>query len=138
MGVDHVIIDDGGPLKAKVESAFGHGADCVLDLVGTKTLKDSLLCCRDGGRVCMTGILGGEWIWKDFEPIVDIPNGVFLTSYGGGSLDVTEQELQVFVNDIEAGRVPISLDRTFTLDEIVEAHHYMEANKARGKIVVLP
>lgn len=138
VGVDHVIIDDGRSLKAKVASAFGHGADCVLDLIGTKTLQDSLLCCRDGGRVCMTGILGGEWIWKDFEPLVDIPNGVCLTSYGGGSTDVTEQELQAFVNDVEAGRVPIALDRTFTLDEIVEAHRYMEANRARGKIVVLP
>lgn len=138
VGVDHMVIDDGGSLKSKVEAAFGHGADCVLDLIGTKTLADSLICCRDGGRVCMTGMLGGEWIWQDFDPFVDLPNGVFLTSYGGGSEDVTEQELQEFVDDVEAGRVPVSLDRTFTLDEIVDAHHYMEANKARGKIVVLP
>ena len=137
-GVDHVVIDDGSFLKHKVEEAFGHGADCVLDLVGTTSLGDSLQCCRDGGRVCMTGILGGEWIWKDFEPLVDIPNGVFLTSYGGGSEDVTERELQDFVDDVEARRVPVSLDRAFTLDEIVDAHRYMEANQARGKIVVLP
>ena len=138
IGVDHMVIDDGGSLKAKVEEAFGHGADCILDLVGTTTLKDSLQCCRDGGRVCMTGILGGEWVWKEFEPITNIPNGVFLTSYGGGSEDVTEQELQDFVDDVEAGRMPLSLDRTFTLDEIVDAHRYMESNKARGKIVVFP
>jgi NADPH:quinone reductase-like Zn-dependent oxidoreductase len=137
-GVDHVVMDDGGSLKAKVAAAFGHGADCVLDLVGTATLRDSLQCCRDGGRVCMTGILGGEWIWKGFEPLVDVPNGVFLTSYDGGSEDVTEQELQEFVNDVEAGRVSVSLDRTFSLDEIVDAHVYMEANQARGKLVVLP
>lgn len=138
VGVDCVVIDDGGPMKAMVEAAFGHGADCVLDLVGTKTLQDSLQCCRNGGRVCMTGILGGEWIWRDFEPLVAIPNGVFLTSYSGESEDVTEQELQEFVDDVAAGRVPVSLDRTFTLDEIVDAHRYMEANRARGKIVILP
>lgn len=138
VGVDHVLIDDGGSMKNKVEAAFGHGADCVLDLVGTTTLRDSLACCRDGGRVCMTGMLGGEWIWPNFDPFSDLPNGVFLTSYGGGSEDVTEAELQAFVDDVEAGRVPISLDRTFSLDEIVDAHRYMEANKARGRIVVLP
>lgn len=137
VGVDHVIIDNGDSMKPKVEAAFGHGADCVLELIGTKTLKDSLTCCRDGGRVCMTGMLGGEWIWDAFDPFVDLPNGVFLASYSGGSEDVTEAELQAFVDDVEAGHVPVSRDRTFSLDEIVEAHRYMEANKARGKIVVL-
>ena len=137
-GATHVLLDDGSSMKAKVEEAFGDGADCVLDLVGTKTLKDSLRCCRDGGRVCMTGMLGGEWVWKDFEPFVDVPNGVFLTSYGGESENITEPELQDFVDDVEAGRVAVSLDRTFALDDIVEAHRYMEANRARGKIVALP
>lgn len=137
VGVDHIVIDDGDSMKPKVEAVFGHGADCVLELIGTKTLRDSLTCCRDGGRVCMTGMLGGEWIWNAFDPFVDLPNGVFLTSYSGGSEDVTETELQAFVDDVEAGRVQVLRDRTFSLDEIVEAHRYMEANTARGKIVVL-
>ena len=50
--------------------------------------------------------------------------------------DVTAEELQAFVDDVAAERVPLGLDRTFTLDEIVEAHRYMEANRARGKLVV--
>lgn len=137
-GVSHLLLDDGGTMKGKVEEAFGHGADCVLELIGTKTLRDSLRCCRDGGRVCMTGMLGGEWVWKEFEPFVDVPNGVFLTSYGGESDNVTEQELQDFVDDVAAGRVTVPVDRTFALDEIVEAHRYMENNQARGKVVVLP
>jgi len=136
-GVDQVIFDDGQSLVEKTFAIFGNGADGVLDLVGTTTLADSLRCARPGGRVCMTGILGGEWIWKNFEPLVDIPNGVFLTSYGGGSEDVTAEELQRYVDDVAAGTIPVSLDRTFHLDEIVEAHRYMEANKAKGKLVVL-
>ncbi len=72
------------------------------------------------------------------EPFLDLPNGVFLTSYGGGSEDVAEAQLQAYVDDVAAGKIPVALDRTFTLDEIVEAHRYMEANRAQGKIVVLP
>jgi len=136
-GVDHVIVDDGSSLKPQVEAAFGHGADCVLDLIGPPTLKDSLRSCRDGGRVCMTGMLSGQWVWNSFEPFTDIPNGVFLTSYSGGSMDVTEEALQQFVTDVEDGKVPASVDRTFKLDEIVEAHKYMEADKAKGKVVVV-
>ncbi len=136
-GVDHVIVDDGGSLVDETFRVLGEGADGVLDLIGTTTLADSLRCAKPGGRVCMTGILGGEWIWKEFEPLVDIPNGVFLTSYGGGSEDVTADALQGYVDDVAAGTVPVGLDRTFELDEIVEAHRYMEANKAKGKLVVL-
>lgn len=137
-GVDHVIVDSGGSLVEPVHGVFGKGVDTVLDLIGTKTLRDSLLCAAPGGRVCMTGMLGGEWEWQSFQPFLDIPNGVFLTSYGGGSGDVTEEQLQAYADDVAARRVPVALDRTFSLDEIVEAHRYMEANKARGKVVVLP
>ena len=86
----------------------------------------------------MTGILGGEWVWQGFEPFIDVPNGVFLTSYSGGSEDVTAEQLQAYVDDVAAGKIAVGLDRTFSLDEIVEAHRYMEANKAQGKLVVLP
>ena len=137
-GVDHVIMDTGGSLAEEVRAAFGKGADGVLDLIGTTTLADSLLCAGPGGRVCMTGILGGQWIWKEFQPFLDIPNGVFLTSYGGESEDVTTEDLQAYIDDVGAGLVPVGLDRTFDLDEIVEAHRYMEANRAKGKLVVLP
>ncbi len=136
-GVDHVILDDGRSLVDQIFSALGSGADGVLDLIGTTTLADSLRCAAPGGRVCMTGILGGEWVWNAFEPLVDIPNGVFLTSYSGGAEDVTAAELQRYVDDVATGKVPLGLDRTFELDEIVEAHRYMEANRAKGKLVVL-
>ena len=75
---------------------------------------------------------------EELPAVPRIPNGVFLTSYGGDSGDVTEEQLQAYVDDVAAERVPVALDRTFTLDEIVEAHRYMEASQARGKVVVLP
>jgi len=137
VGVDHVLVDPGGSLVELVREISPGGVDRVLDLVGTTTLRDSLLCCCDGGIVCMTGILGGEWVWDGFQPFLDVPNGVFLTSYGGGSEDVTAEQLQAFVSAVEAGEAPSNLDRTFTLEEIVDAHRFMEANRAKGKLVVV-
>ncbi len=37
-----------------------------------------------------------------------------------------------FVHDF----AELTIDRTFKLEEIVEAHRYMESNQAKGKIVV--
>jgi NADPH:quinone reductase-like Zn-dependent oxidoreductase len=53
-GVDQVIIDDGNVATQVQDNKF----DKILELVGTTTLEDSLLCAAADGIVCMTGILG--------------------------------------------------------------------------------
>jgi NADPH:quinone reductase-like Zn-dependent oxidoreductase len=45
--------------------------------------------------------------------------------------------LQELVDQIAAGTLRVQIGKTFSLDEIVEAHRVMEENKAGGKIVVL-
>jgi NADPH:quinone reductase-like Zn-dependent oxidoreductase len=137
LGVDDVVVDSGGSLVDAVHRIVPNGVDRVLDLIGTPTLSDSLRCAAPGGIVCMTGMLSGVWIWESFDPFVDLPNGVCLTSYSGGSEDVTTTELQAYVDAVANGEAPANLDRTFTLGELQEAHRYMEANKARGKVVVV-
>ncbi|MGR3344742.1 MAG: zinc-binding dehydrogenase, partial [Paracoccaceae bacterium] len=44
---------------------------------------------------------------------------------------------QELLTDIKAGLLPLRIGKTFSLDEIVEAHRTMENNTAGGKIVVL-
>jgi len=134
--VDHTIVDTGS-IASAVRERWPGGVDRVLELVGTATLLDSLKCARPGGVVCMTGILGSSWSLPGFTPMGDIPTGVKLTSYSGGSGDVSLEALQGYVDAVAAGRTPVNLGRTFTLEELPEAHRYMEANKARGKLVVL-
>lgn len=43
----------------------------MLELIGTRTLKDSLKCIAPKGIVCMTGMLGNEWTMKEFTPMGD-------------------------------------------------------------------
>ena len=109
----------------------------MLELVGTATLLDSLKCAKSKGVVCMTGILGNEWVMKEFDPHAMIPHKVKLTVYSGDAQDVDLGELQRFVGDVAEGRVSINIDRVFKFEEIVEAHRYMESNRASGKLVVL-
>ena len=55
------------------------GVTKALELVGPKTLRDTLRCVEKGGVVCNTGILGGVYALNGFDPIKEIPNGVGLT-----------------------------------------------------------
>jgi len=135
-GSDVVIIDN-GEIQNEVKRQFPDGVDKVLELVGTRTLKDSLKCIKPRGIVCMTGILGSEWTMKEFSPMSDIPFLGRLTVYTGGAEDLQKESLQKFIDAVESGDLRVPIDRTFKLDEIVEAHQYMESNQAKGKIVVV-
>lgn len=135
-GADYVLIDDSN-VSVKVRQIFPEGVDKVLELVGTSTLKDSLLCAAQGGSVCMTGMLAEQWSINDFAPMEYIPATVNLTIYDSGQIKMDKENFQAFINDVEAGKIKLSISRIFTLDEIVEAHQYMESNTATGKIVVV-
>lgn len=134
-GVDHVIIDN-GTVKEQVRRIYPMGVNKVLELIGTKTLKDSLKCIAPKGMVCMTGILGSEWTMKEFTPMGDIPSLGRLTVYMGESKNLSKELLQEFINDVERGNIKLNIDKVFRLDEVAKAHQYMEDNKAKGKLVV--
>jgi NADPH:quinone reductase-like Zn-dependent oxidoreductase len=135
-GVDQVFIDT-GTIAKQVNEVCSNGVDKVLELVGTTTLKDSLRCAKLRGIVCMTGMVGDKWSFDNFSPMEVIPTAVSLTTYAGESEDFMRTPFGDLVELIEAGTLRVQVGKTFTLDEIVEAHRCMEENKAGGKIVVL-
>lgn len=134
-GADYVLIDDGS-IADKVKRIIPNGVNKVLELIGTQTLKDSLKCIAIKGTVCMTGILGNEWTMKDFTPMGDIPSLGKLTVYMGESKNLSKELLQEFIDEVEKGIITLNIDRVFKLDQVAEAHQYMEENRAKGKIVV--
>src|SRR6516162_7231182 len=56
--------------------------DAVLDLVGNSTILDSLRMLRRGGRACLAGWLGGLASIADFNPLLQMASGVYLTFFG--------------------------------------------------------
>jgi NADPH:quinone reductase-like Zn-dependent oxidoreductase len=136
-GADRVFIDSGS-IAAEVRKNYPAGVEKVLELVGTTSLKDSLLCARQGGIVCMTGMVGNKWTFEEFAPMEVIPTAVCLTTYDGGVEDFMQMPFDNLLQQIASGELPVHVGRVFHLDEIVEAHRVMEENKAGGKIVVLP
>lgn len=139
VGVDHVLLDDGGSLADIVRRVWPHGPDHVLDLIGTSTVLDSLKLVRRGGTVCVSGSLSG-WLIREFEPIAMIPPGTKLTAFHSDSLKgaAGAPVLQRIIDEVQAGVYRPNVDRIFDLEHIVEAHRHMENDQATGKVVVLP
>ncbi|MBO0948434.1 zinc-binding alcohol dehydrogenase family protein [Fibrella forsythiae] len=135
-GASQVLIDD-GHLANKVRAVFPEGIDKVLDLVGTSTLNDSLHCIKPGGTGCMTGMLAESWSITDFAPMEYIPATVRLTVYDSGQITSPTAVFRKFLHEVEAEQVKLPVSQLFRLEQIVEAHRFMEQNEGVGKIVVL-
>lgn len=134
-GADKVLIDDGN--LSNQMSDQNVKIDKILELVGTSTLKDSLASVVQGGIVCMTGMLSEQWSIKDFAPMDYIPAATFLTVYDSGQMRVEGKYFQDFIDEIENGNIHPKIKKVFSLEEIVEAHTFMETNQGGGKIVVV-
>ncbi|WP_338586271.1 zinc-binding alcohol dehydrogenase family protein [Pseudomonas sp. MAG733B] len=116
--------------------------DAVLDLVGNSTVIDSLSIVRRGGKVCLAGWLGGLAPIAEFNPLLQMASGVYLTFFGSfvfgtAGFPLADVPLQAIAQDVAAGRLDVKPSRVFRFEEIHEAHRVMEANEAGGKMVVV-
>lgn len=129
-GADEVIVDAEGKL-AGTETAAGK----VLELIGPKTLRDSLELLTPGGICCHTGILGGLESLNGFDPITAIPNGCYLTGfYSNYPTQETMDAIYRFV--AERGIKPF-IARTFDFNDLPSAVATQDAGNFQGKLVVV-
>jgi hypothetical protein len=78
----------------------------------------------------------------DFNPLLQMPSGVHLSFFGSfvfGSpgFSLSDVPLQQIAADSAASRLDVRPARIFRFEEVREAHRVMEANEARGKMVVV-
>lgn len=116
--------------------------DAVLDLVGNTTFMDSLRILHRGGRMCLAGWLGGLDPVNGFNPLLQMPSGVYFTFFGSfvfgtPEFPVSDIPMQEIVDKAASGVFKAKPARIFKFDDIRDAHEAMESNKANGKMVVL-
>jgi len=125
-GANQCFVDDGN-LASKIK------CDKVLELVGPKTLKDSMSLLNDNGICCVTGILGGKEILSDFDPIKSCHNK-YLTSFFSNY--PTQEIIDDIFNFVITHNINPAIGKVFnSLDDIGDAHKLMENNNAQGKII---
>lgn len=130
IGADFCIIDDGHISDRRLAII----PNKVLELIGPKTLSDSLHSVSRPGYVCSTGVLGNVFTVPNFDPIKYIPNGVHLTSFYSNF--PTPKTINSMFQLIRHGNVKPLYAKVFTLNEITEAHSLLEKGGAGGKIIL--
>lgn len=132
-GADRVLLEN-GLLAAQLKSLYPRGVNKVLELIGASTVPESLRLTAFHGIVCHTGVLGKKGSLDNFDPIKDIPNGVYLTGFFSNY--PTQKAIDGIFSLIKEHHIHPVISRVFSLDEIAEAHRFAESNKANGKIVI--
>ena len=130
IGADYCIIDDG----QLSQQSLPYKPNKILELIGPKTLRDSLLTVTHPGYVCSTGVLGNVYSITQFDPIKYIPNGVFLTGFYSNF--PTYQSINNLFDLINKAQLKPLYAKVFTLDQIAEAHTLLEKGGAGGKIIL--
>lgn len=132
-GADDAMIE-GPDLRKQFLDKYPYGATKVLELIGAATLLESLRLTSLHGIVCHTGLLGGIFGMKDFDPIKEIPSGVYLTGFYSNS--PTQKEITDLMDLIDRARIHPIIAHTFRLEDIAAAHELAEQRGEIGKIVV--
>lgn len=127
-GFSKGVIDEDNTLQTPVHF------DKLLELIGPKTIKNSIQVLNSGRIICSCGQLGRQWYLENFDPIEELANDIYLTT--SASKNVNEQRLQALLDYISHYQIDTSPQKVYSLEQIRLAHKYLESKQSFGKVVV--
>ena len=140
VGAAHVIATEEQDLVEEVlKITGGKGARVVFDPVGGPTMAKLARATAHRGIIFLYGALSTE---PTPLPLFDVL-GKWLTIRGYVMMEVTSDPdildlAKTFVNEgLADGSLKPIIARTLPLEQIVEAHRYLESNQQIGKVVVM-
>jgi NADPH:quinone reductase-like Zn-dependent oxidoreductase len=138
-GADHVIVTGREALAARVrEITAGRGADVVVDAVSGPLVNELAECAALRGHIFLYGRLDATP--TPYPLVTCMKKALSITGYTLWEIVLDparrRRAQQWIVERLERGDFAPVIDRVFRLEQIVQAHAWMDANQANGKIVV--
>jgi NADPH:quinone reductase-like Zn-dependent oxidoreductase len=130
LGADAAIRTDADVVEELRAVTDGRGADVVVEHVGEATWKTSLQAARKGGRICVCGATTGpnppanlhRIFWKQLSIL--------------GSTMGTREDFAAVYELVATGKARPIVDRVFPLEQVADAHRYLDEARQLGKVVL--
>ncbi len=123
-----------------LEVTDGAGVDLIVDQVSASVANENLKATAIRGRIVNVGRLGGFKGEFDFDlhalRRIDYIGVTFRTRTLEEVREIVQRMRADLWGDVEAGRLRLPIDRTFSLDQAAAALAHMRANAHFGKIVL--
>lgn len=138
-GAQHVVVSDQEDVIAAVENITnGQGVRIVFDPVGGPMLNTLAEVTAQRGIIFQYGALSPEP--TPFPLFSVLGKGLTIRGYTlfefTSDAELLNRAKTVIYGWLERGQLSPVIARTFSLDNIVEAHRYLESNTQLGKIIV--
>jgi NADPH:quinone reductase-like Zn-dependent oxidoreductase len=131
LGADVIVRPEHADLAAEVRARTGgHGADVVLDHVGTDLFAANLACLARGGRLVVCGTTTGGDVALNLRTLFGPQQSILGARLGSMG------ELVRLVDLVATGTIRPVIDRVFRLAEAAAAHARMEGRGVFGKLVL--
>ncbi len=125
IGSDHVI-----DYTREDFTKNGQSYDVIFDVAGKSPFSSSLKSLKPGGRYLLANPnfshrLRGRWAPKGSAKKVIL-----------GAASYRNEDLIILKDLIEAGKIRPVIDRCYPLEQIAEAHRYVETGQKKGNVVI--
>jgi 2-desacetyl-2-hydroxyethyl bacteriochlorophyllide A dehydrogenase len=126
IGADHVI-----DYTREDFTQNGETYDVIFDTVGKSSFSRSLNSLKQGGRYILANPKLSEMIRGQWTSMMGSKKVII------GAASTNADDLLFLKGLIEAGKLKAVIDRRYPLEQIAEAHRYVETGQKKGNVVIV-
>jgi NADPH:quinone reductase-like Zn-dependent oxidoreductase len=124
-GADHVV-----DYTQEDFTARGETYDVIFDVAGKGSFSSSVKALKPGGRLLLANPRLSHLVLGPWTSLTGRKQVI------SGTSSLKTADLEYLKELIEAGKLRPVIDRIYPLEQIVEAHRYVETGQKRGNVVV--
>ncbi len=122
------------------EKNGGKGVDVILDLVGAAYFQANLESLNLKGRIILVGTTSGSKSEINFSQVMSKRLKIIGTVLRSRPTEEKAAATRKFAEEVvplfESGTLKPNIDKIFKIEEVRQAHEYLESNASFGKVVV--